>query len=101
VDYAIHAEQAAILDAIDNGYNPKNGTIYVLGFANSGPNKGKLTTRTQKIFVCRKCPHALKLYNINVCIPHIKGWTKLTPEQATQTGDKYSKNGYWKNFVKE
>jgi hypothetical protein len=37
VDYAIHAEQAAILDAIDNGYNPKNGTIYVLGFANSGP----------------------------------------------------------------
>lgn len=101
VDYAIHAEQAAILDAIDRGHNPTGGTIYVLGFARTGPNKGQLTTRTQKIFVCRKCPHTLKRYNVNVCIPHIRGWSMLTPEQAARTGEQYSKDGYWKRFVKE
>jgi hypothetical protein len=99
VDYGIHAEQAAILDAIKRGHDPCDGTIYVLGFANGGPNKGKLTTRDKKIFICRKCPHALLQYNIDVCIPYVLGWERLTPKEAAFTGQQFSKDGYWKKFV--
>jgi hypothetical protein len=101
VDYCIHAEQDAILNAIRLGNNPENGTVYVLGFANAGPEKGKLTTRDKKVFVCKKCPHTLQQYNVSVCIPHIYGWCELTSKQAMYTGLLLAKDGYWKKFTQQ
>lgn len=99
VDYAIHAEQSAILDAINKGYNVTNGQIFVLGKCLSGKNKGKLTTRTERVFVCSKCPHALLKFNVSVNIPHITGWMNIPPMEALEIGKKIANKGYWKDFV--
>jgi hypothetical protein len=100
-DYAIHAEQSAILDAIENGYDVRNGHIYVLGMCLLGKNKGRLTTRTEKIFVCSKCPHVFLKYNIGVHIPHVSGWMKLSAEESLEIGNKVANKGYWGNFTSE
>lgn len=99
VDYATHAEQAAILNALRQGFDPTGGTIYVLGFARTGPYAGKLTTRRTKVFICKKCPRAMARFNIKVCIPHIDGWAKLTADEATDTANKYCGKGYWDKFI--
>jgi len=99
VDYCIHAEQDAIAYALRTGQDVNNANVYVLGKCLSGKNKGKLTTRTEDVFVCKKCPHAFLKYNINVFIPHINGWHLLTAEQAMETGKRLAQKGYWKEFV--
>jgi hypothetical protein len=98
-DYAIHAEQSAILDAILKGHDVRNGHVYVLGMCLLGQNKGKLTTRTERIFVCSKCPHVFMQYNISVHIPHVTGWMKLSAKEALEIGTKVANKGYWGNFV--
>lgn len=98
-DYAIHAEQSCILDAIEKGIDVNNGHVYVLGLCLIGKNKGKLTTRTERIFVCRKCPHVFIKYNINVHIPHITGWMKIGAEESLKIGSRVAQKGYWGNFV--
>lgn len=96
VDYCIHAEQAAILDAMLRHRNLEGGSIYVLG-----TNKnGTLTVRTERVFVCRKCPNALRQFGLTVHIPHIRGWVELTAEQAAITGKKLWGIGYWEKFAK-
>jgi deoxycytidylate deaminase len=88
VDYAIHAEQACVVNALKRGL--KKGEleklpciIYVMGIINSGQHRGTLTVRRRKEFICRKCPPSILLrFNIPVCIPHVSGWLKLTPEEA-------------------
>lgn len=98
VDYAIHAEQAAILDAIDNGYNPQGGTIYILGEVGKGVYKGKLSTRDNPVFGCKKCPNAPIDYNVSINIPTLQGWKRLSPEQAKETAKGIQ--GIWTNLVK-
>jgi hypothetical protein len=99
VDYAIHAEQASIMDALMHGLDPTNGEVYVLGMCLSGKNKGKLTTRTEDVFICSKCPHVFIKYNIKVFIPHVEGWHSIEPEKALEIGKKLANKGYWKEFV--
>ncbi len=100
VDYAIHAEQACVFDAMQKLIPLHGSRIYVLGIVRTGPQKGKLTTRRQKIFVCRDCPPSVLLrFNIPVYIPHVKGWTRLSPEKAMETAKKFHKNGYWKKIA--
>lgn len=99
VDYAIHAEQDAIVNAIRSTYSVYDTSVYVLGMCLTGKNKGKLTTRTEDIFVCRKCPHAFIKYNIKVFIPHVEGWHSIEPYKALEIGNKLAQKGYWKEFV--
>jgi hypothetical protein len=64
-----------------------------------GKNKGKLTTRTEKIFVCSKCPHVFIKYNISVYIPHVFGWMRIEAEESLTIGKAVANKGYWGNFV--
>jgi hypothetical protein len=99
-DYAIHAEQSAILDAILKGYDIIGGQVFVLGLCLTGKAKGKLTTRTERIFVCRKCPHVLTKYDISVNIPYITGWMNIPAKEAMEIGTRVADKGYWKDFIK-
>lgn len=99
VDYAIHAEQDCVLQAIKKGYDVRGLTVYVLGTALSGRNKGALTTRTEETFGCRKCPKTFIQYDISIMIPMVTGWKKLTPHQAMATGKEFHGNGTWAKFV--
>lgn len=100
VDYAIHAEQACVVDALRKGFDIDGSKIYVLGLVLSGPEKGKLTVRKQKVFICKKCSASvLEKLNIPVYIPHVTGWVKLSPQEATRTSKKMCGNGFWKKFA--
>ena len=101
VDYAIHAEQASIIDALSVGYKSIDGcSIYVLGMVLTGANKGTLTTRSNVEFICTKCPHALMQYNLSVYIPHVDGWRRMTAEEAVISGEKHRGRGTWSAFAK-
>lgn len=96
VDYCVHAEQAAILDALSRGHKIIGSKIFVLG-----TNKlGDLTVKKDKVFICKKCPHNLREYNITVNVSHIKGWFELTADQAAKTAIPYYGKGYWDNFAR-
>jgi len=106
VDYAIHAEQACVVNAIKKGIGEKELEkwplqIYVIGVVGKGLHKGTLTVRKKKEFICRKCPPSVLLrFNIPVCIPHVRGWMKLSPEEAARTGKLTSDKGRWQQFLK-
>lgn len=101
VDYAIHAEQAAIVQALNSGIDPTDSELYVLGKILTGKNKGTLTTRNKKEFGCTKCPPTFIRFNITVNIPHIElGWLALTPEEAMLTGKNFVGKGTWSKFVR-
>jgi|GEM_PF-4721664 len=100
VDYAIHAEQACIVDALLKSENTQESEVYVIGVILLGPNKGRLTVREQKIFICAKCPHVLQRFNISVNVPCVFGWAKLNPSEAMHTAKTVCGKGYWKNFSK-
>jgi hypothetical protein len=99
VDYAIHAEQACILDAMDNVHDITGSEVYVLGIALKGKNKGALTIRYEPTFVCRKCPHSFVRFNIPVNVPYYTGWYRLSPDEAMEVGTQLANKGFWKEFV--
>ena len=99
VDYKIDAEQAAVVDALSRGRTIRGGELFVLGMALAGPERGKLTIRTERVFVCRRCPHMLIKYDLPVNIPLISGWARLTPQEAAETAKRLCGKGYWKDFV--
>lgn len=99
VDYAIHAEQDAIVYALKLGMDVKDASIYVLGVCLSGKNRGALTVRTEDVFICKKCPHVFLKYNIKVCIPHVEGWHSIEPKKALEIGRTLADKGYWKEFA--
>lgn len=99
IDYAIHAEQDCIADAIRNGHDISGSEVYVIGQALSGKNRGRLTIRYEPIFVCRKCPHTFVRFNIPVNIPYYTGWLKLSPDEAMKIGTQLADKGYWKQFL--
>jgi hypothetical protein len=98
VDYAIHAEQACIVDALQRGTDIKGGSVFVIGFANKGLKHGKLTIRRGAVFICKKCPPTFKKFRISVHVPTHKGWARLSPEAASVTADKLCGKGYWQQF---
>jgi hypothetical protein len=98
VDYCIHAEQDAILDALNKGIDPSGARCYVFGYVASGKYKGTYTTRETPVFGCKRCPHTLEKYNVSVVIPHVDGWVKLSPKEAKETANGIS--GIWTNLIK-
>lgn len=97
VDYCIHAEQAAVSDALTRHKNIQGSTIYVLG----RNVKGALAINKGNVFICNKCPKVLKRYQLTVHVPTPNGWFELDMNEAEQTGKLYQNQGYWKAFAKE
>lgn len=97
VDYASHAEQSAIIDALKRGFDPTGAKLYVLGEASRGKNKGKLSARRAHFFGCVKCPHALIKYDITVHIPTTCGWVGMSGQRALKTALK--KKGHWTKLL--
>ena len=96
VDYCIHSEQAAILDAILRDEPLINAKVYVLGY---GARNGILSTREGKYFTCKRCSKSLVKFDLPVMIPTPTGWVELSPEEATESA-KYHK-GYWQEHIKK
>lgn len=101
VDYAVHAEQACIIDALKNGYDINNSDVYVAGMILVGSNKGTHTSRSIPSYGCIKCPHAFIKYNLHVNVPRVGGgWFRLSPQDAMDTGLDFYGKGNWEKFVK-
>lgn len=99
VDYAIHAEQDVVSQALQKGISLEDTEIYVLGKVLRGENVGTLTIRTDLEFGCIKCPHTFIRFGIPIIIPHITGWVKLSPEESLKTGVEFKKSlRNWKKF---
>jgi hypothetical protein len=96
VDYAIHAEQAAIYDALYCEADLNGARLYILGYAK---NHSHLSVREGAYFTCRKCPHTLIKFNIPVMIPTPQGWKKLSPELALESAKQHK--GHWQKFIKD
>lgn len=96
VDYAIHAEQGAVYDALQKGEDLTGSKLYVLGYAKSLDH---LSVRDGKYFTCRKCPHALMRFDIPVYIPTPEKWVKLLPQEALESAKEH--RGHWQKFIKE
>jgi len=113
VDYAVHAEEACIIDVLrktgcfDKNQNERSkvldgAEIFVLGLALRGPLKGRLTSRRDRVFVCVRCTRNVLIpFNVPVNIPRFSGWAQLTPQEAVVTSKRLCGNGYWKKFTKK
>lgn len=111
LDYGSHAEESCVIDALKTLNAFKNdiehmrnvlvgSQIFVLGLALRGRNKGRLTTRRGRVFICKKCPRTVLVpFQIPVNIPHVNGWTRLEPDEAVHTARRLCGKGYWKKFV--
>jgi hypothetical protein len=92
VDYATHAEQSAILDALSRGLDPSGADLYVLGIVNRGPNSGHLSVRATDddvAFSCVRCAKTMLKFDINVLIPLPSGWFKLSARYALDTATEF------------
>lgn len=99
IDYCVHAEQAALIDAMKKGIKPTDGEIYVIGRIKSS---NEITVRRgQPCFICKRCVKMLDKWQISVNIPHRSGWYKLSPQQAITTAELYHKDGFWERFAKD
>lgn len=87
VDYAIHAEQAAIAAALRAGIDPRDATIYVLGRVNRGPRAGRLSVRgsdDDRQFSCPRCARTMQRFGVNVAIPLPSGWYTMSADSALE-----------------
>jgi deoxycytidylate deaminase len=98
VDYAIHAEQMAILDALMNGHDITGAKLFIIGYSDVPKTRGNLSVREGRFFTCKKCSVALVKFNVPVYIPHVKGWELLTPQEAANSAK--TQEGYWTRFTK-
>lgn len=113
VDYGIHAEQGCVIDALRGAGCINDGKIvdttvlrgseiYVLGIVLQGESKERLTTKEERVFICKKCPPSVLIpYDVPVNIPHIQGWVRLTPQEAMETAERLCGKGYWRKFAKK
>lgn len=99
VDYAAHAEQAALLDALGNlgGLGNLDGCeVYVLGEVRRGADAGKLSVRLteqERFFTCLRCARSLARFGVSVNIPLPSGWHRLSAEEAVETATSFRAAG--------
>lgn len=98
IDYAIHAEQMAILDALIKGHDVRGAKLYILGYSDVPGTRGNLSVRDGRFFTCKKCAKSLLKFEVSVWIPYLTGWTLLSPDEAAQSAE--SQQGYWTKFTK-
>lgn len=85
IDYATHAEQAAILDALRRGESLEGAELFVLGKVLQGPDKGKLSVRAtdqDHAFSCVRCARTFSRHGVAVSIPLPSGWHRLEPQEC-------------------
>lgn len=96
VDYAVHAEQAAVINALQNGFEVAGAKLYVIGRVMRGEKKGFLSVRPSakdKYFSCVRCAKMMEEFSINVFIPMPDGWQKLSPQGALATAQELREKG--------
>jgi hypothetical protein len=101
VDYAIHAEQAAILEALQSGQDVAGKDIYVLGQVQRGEDKGRLSVRSNNrdhAFTCLRCARTLAKFDVNVNIPMPSGWKRLSPKEALESATEFKAEGRKREF---
>jgi hypothetical protein len=100
IDYAVHAEQDACLQALMKSIEPNGGTLYVLGRYLHGPRRGLTTVRTDARFTCARCATSVLIpFQIQVAIPLQSGWRILSPAEALCGAKTVRGTGYWQSFV--
>jgi hypothetical protein len=96
VDYAAHAEQAALLSALDGLKSLEGCEVFVLGEVRRGTDAGKLSVRKsdrERFFTCLRCARSLARFGVPVNIPLPSGWHRLTPELALETANTFRAAG--------
>lgn len=96
VDYATHAEQAAVIDAMQNGFDVSGSGLFVIGMVHKGPQKGYLSirpSRNDNYFSCVRCAKMFCKFNILVFIPMATGWHLLSAERALETARELKETG--------
>lgn len=89
VGYAYHAEQAALADAINSGYDPSDAAMYIAGeFAD-----GSTYLPTERFFTCVTCANKLVQFRMQVFIPVIDHWEGMTAEEAQASAKELKKRG--------
>jgi len=97
VDYCIHAEEMALINAVLKKINPNGSVLYVAGFL-----KDESPIRKKKaFFICPRCAKRVLLpFNISVRVPTLSGWQELSPEEAYQISLKFQNSGFWQKIAK-
>lgn len=93
IDYCVHAEQAAIINMMENGDSPDNAVLYIAGL-----KKGKIIKQKDG-FVCMRCCKSLKKWDIEVCTWDGSQWINQDWEQAAKTSIRQSRS-YWSSESK-
>ena len=103
VDYATHAEQAAVIDALQNGFGVTGCAIYVLGVRLKGKDGRLVSVRPSDksvYFSCIRCARMFNKFGVYVCIPLPSGWHRLSPQDALTTAQQLKKECRKLSFVK-
>ena len=87
--YAIHAEVAAMNDALRKGHTLKGAQIYVAGYF---AKDGHLYVPREDHFSCNRCPsHFLKHGIAGVNVPRREGWAFMSSADAFTVGREYAR----------
>ena len=92
LDYCIHAEEHALLNALKKIKNLEGAVLYVAGFIKNGiPVKKEKT-----FFTCERCvKNVLLPFNLPVRVPTVNGWKELSPKKAHDTSLNFKNTGFW------
>ncbi|MDX1607776.1 MAG: hypothetical protein R3251_01000 [Candidatus Spechtbacterales bacterium] len=103
VDYAVHAEQASVLEAIRRGHILPGSLLHVIGVIMKGPQKGFWSMRPSEennYFSCIRCAKMFVRLGINVAIPLPSGWHVLSAEHALESARELKRSGRKLEFTK-
>lgn len=96
LDYCIHAEEAALMAAVEKVKDLSGAVLYVLGFQNNAP-----IIRNKPFFTCKRCAERVLLrYDLPVRVCTMSGWKELTPQEAHAISLKFKNKGFWQNIAK-
>jgi hypothetical protein len=92
LDYCIHAEETALIEAIIKNKNLNGSRLYVAGF----DKNGKPFRKEKTFFTCKRCAERVLLpFNLIVVVPTKKGWKELTPLKAYKTALQFKNTNFW------
>ena len=100
VDYAVHAEEAAIMSAGLVGGEVTPQTMYVIGRINSGVRSGELNIRQNAAegYTCVRCAKKLAHYALDVAIPTLDGWRVVNHQDASTQAIDYKQQRLLRQF---
>lgn len=82
-----HAEEEALKQIRENGWNPKDCKLYVAGYRSNG----LIYIKPEPVFSCLRCAVQLYMHGIGeIYVPCREGWAKMTAEEAVKTAKKFA-----------